>query len=679
MAPPPATTTGPARIARSVAIATAAPAAASPSVRQTNFTAAPVTAASAAAPSAKKQHKSPAAPATAAAVPKHKRQQQQPQQQAQRSKLQQRKQDLRIQELQEKWFNREQERWFNRELQRARQQGDAKVVAPLKKCKQQEEQAAQLAVQKQQLEEELARVRNCYHRYQDQCVKKLGSIQQRLKNAQGDLNDTQGRLNLAEGHIEKLRPLAGAGINVLAFARSISKIGRRLFCTHEMIYGGKCGGVRKAVFLEKVMDGLGKPAARPHLAVVKVVDLSGLVVPNVVGINVLDSATEPLYAALGAISFADFLRENPWAADGAGATPGPLDGTTVTNFVNTLGLVLLPCDQKLQDELQAYLNFEKPRRPGKMTLNDEYEFAVKRDELAQQFQLERLKEGGTGSKWCLVMVQPLAEEGSLEQHVLKERGGFHCNPASGGALGIDEYLYVCRHLLTQLNVSLSRHHIIQRDIKSGNLLMRWDLPWVGDWDMAESKESAVWAVENGLATLDRKKFIWGGTRGYAVWEVAALQGIVYTLSNVMEHFPPREAGQMGRLFAIQAGADVGAMVRTLADIWTSQCRWSLVGRNSANELLQGAKSKQCRRLPRSQASAPGDVPAVNYIPEKVHRAMLTALRRKSGPGKRFARLQPLLQAVTEACQERALVHNMTEAQYLTVQRGKAQGHFRVAG
>ena len=554
------------------------------------------------------------------------------------------------------------------------------------KCKQQEQQAAQLAAGKQQAEEELARVRNCYHL----AAEKFGSIQQRLKNAQGCLNhtqvllnDTQARLDNAQGHIEKLRPLAGAGINVLAFARSTSKIGRRLFCSHEMIFGGKCGGVRKAVFLEEVIDHLGKPVARPHLAVVKVVDLSGVVVDNVPGINVLDSASEPLHTALGSISFADFLRANSWAAGGAGATPGPLDGTTMTNFVNTLGLVLLPCDQQLQDELQAYLDLKKPRSLDKMNIHGEYKFAVERDELARQFQLERLQQGGNGSKWCLVMVQPLADQGSLEQHVLKEIGGFHCNPASGGVLDVDQYLYIFRHLLTQLAYS-HQHGLIHRDNKPGNILMYGGTPKAGDWDLASSKGSAVWAVEGGLATLDTRKSMWCRANGYVVLEVAVLQEFACTLRDVLEQYPD-EKSRTGALFELQGGADLGAIVRTMLDVWTGRCRWSLVGSNSKNELLEGAISMHCRQLPQALASTSADavipiIPAVvSVIPTMVYNAMLKVLRPKSNPGERYACFPMLLQAVVEACQERAVALRLgSEAEYLVRQRERVEGYFRVA-
>lgn len=86
----------------------------------------------------------------------------------------------------------------------------------------------------------------------------------------------------------------------------------------------------------------------------------------------------------------------PWAADGAAAAPGPLDGGDLVSLVNGMELMCLPRPDcpTLEEDMQRFLNAEAPRPDHKLSLKEEATFCMKRDAMAQQYQMAK---GGKGS------------------------------------------------------------------------------------------------------------------------------------------------------------------------------------------------------------------------------------------------------------------------------------------
>jgi hypothetical protein len=504
--------------------------------------------------------------------------------------------------------------------------------------------------------------------FREEVVQKTAQLEE-YKELLLTANRSVAKVEKLQAHIDKLKRLAAAACNVMAHNRGLSKTGCRVHCSYEVLSGGRCGSVRKVVFSEEVTNGDGTVSVSYREAVVKVVDVSAMAVAHE-PLNVLGAVMEPCHTAMAAAAFAELKRDQPWTAakSTAAAAPGALDAGDLAGLVNSMELMFMPRkgDEAFEQALQQHLNSMAPRPNRKLTAREEFLFCAKRDALARVYQEQHLKEGGKGCELCLVMVQLLATQGSLEDNVLEN--DFHCDADCYGALRMDQWLFLMRVTFLQLD-SLHKRNLTHRDIKSANVLLHDGMPRLADFDCAMSQVTLQWALDTGVADKTTLTSMWGGSPGYVVREVATRMGDGVSLDTLLTmHF-----ARGGAEVLLMKGADAGGLMRTALDVWEGQCRWELAGgRDSdANCLLKGATSKRCRWLrPSEDRYATYAEVLASYnevIPPELYCVMKTLLKRKAASGERSACMPQLLNALTEACQERAAGLGVSEDEYLLLQ------------
>jgi serine/threonine protein kinase len=362
---------------------------------------------------------------------------------------------------------------------------------------------------------------------------------------------------------DQMLPLAVAGANVLAFK---GQGGTASWCSFEVVGHGKCSPVRRGMMLD--------PAGSKKMikVVFKPVDTLGAADLER-GFVSLGSCMEPCMTAIGAAAIAQakaalsMVGEEgvPAAAAAVAALSGALGGGDLLSLVNGLHLMLLPLLNTMSEKaLLGYLDTIVPRpTSGFQSDEDELSWVQQRDSAAQQW----MAQGNCRGQQTLVMVMPLAEGGSLNNHVAKSDRGFHCS--ANGALSLDNVLYVFWYLATQL-LKIKQRGLMVRDIKTPNVLVSGGLPQLADFDLAVCGPLISWALKHGFATLGTKVSIWCGTRGYVA------KDIVQDLKAALTAAELADAGGPG---AEQlAGADVYGLCSTFLDILTGVLRKSLLSK-----------------------------------------------------------------------------------------------------
>jgi hypothetical protein len=477
----------------------------------------------------------------------------------------------------------------------------------------------------------------------------------------------------AKACVDQMRPLAVAGANVLAFK---GQGAQKIWCSYEEVGHGRCGSVRRGMMMDP--SGTGKILQ----VVFKVVDVTWATDLGKGWFSGLGPGMEPCLTTIAAAAIA---KAKAVTIGAAAAVPGALGGGDLLGLVNGLHLMLLPPIHSMSEEaLLEFLDQNFARPPfGFRSEQEELSWVQQRDSEAERWMKEKEDRG----EQTLVIVMPLAEGGSLLQHVAKPGRGFHCS--AGGVLTLDNALFLFNFLATQL-MCLRELGMLVRDIKTANVLVAMGLPLLADFDSGVCGPIISWLLKHGLAPPDSKISMHCGTRGYVAKHVAGSKRQALTAAEL-------EVAD-GQWVKKLARGDVFGLGMIFLDILTGVLRRSLVTwpllssqvptvlqaarqpeveqRVPANPLiLTGGEYENCTLVPeRVSVMVDPHTPLLvgsQQLPEGLRAALMRGIKSRASAAER---LEGLLNAVGKEVDQRAARLGLSSLEFMQLQQQQVQAY-----